>query len=250
MTSLFPDLRADLVGAMERGPRRRRAPVVVAVVAVLGVLAVAAAVTRIDRPARPAATPTPVDVSGLPPSIAATLLDGTSGQQPGTQRVDLRVNAGIRWTAVMYRARNGTIATTIAPDALRQPRSPSRGTSPAAFAESLRRSPIVAVDMQGVLDHGRATFMVFGLVDVGARDIFVSVKHRGGSTWTSWESMKIGNARYRLYAALLPGTPEHGPLGTAEPVAHLQLGDGSYKNVKLGRFCVTRRCGAVLPNLG
>src|SRR5262245_35865248 len=194
MTSLFPDLRADLLGAMERGPRRRRAPVVAAV-AVLVAAAVVAGVTRIDRGARPVATPTPapVDVSSLPPSIQTTMsAKGSFGRKPGTPMLALRPDDGaVAWTMVVYISRGGMISETVAPDRLHQEFAGVGGSTAFAYADSGLDNVNVGIGVQGVRLGGTRHYLIGGTVDASVRAVTITVGGRRVETRLSPGSITL-----------------------------------------------------------
>jgi hypothetical protein len=273
MTSLFPELRSELVGAMERGPRRRRAPMVA--VAVLVAAAVAVGVARIDRPARPAATPmpTPVDIGSLPPSIQRTLSNRAGahpfGRKPGAPIVVLRLSDGdVAWTSVVYLSRSGMISATVAPDRLHQEYAGVAGRSAFAYAAASR--PSVDIGLAGVRAGGTRHYLVTGTVDASVRAVTITVGGRRVETQLSRDSLTVPveiprsgltpegrrqvkrmpkRISLRLYAGTLSGPLEHGPLGTVRPSADLTLADGTHRTVEGAHMCVTRRCGTVTQSL-
>jgi hypothetical protein len=172
MTSLFPDLRSDLVGAMERGPRRsRRTPVTLAIAVLIALLAFGA--TMLHRPERPAATPTvtATPTPSLPPAIAAVVRPA-----PHSPVLQLRVSDGtLQWDVAAWGTTSGTIGLTQAVTTAKRPLWGMGGTGTFAIASSLLAAPLGSLTFAGARKDGKAHYIVAGIVEGRANGVSVTL---------------------------------------------------------------------------
>jgi hypothetical protein len=249
--NLFPDLRADLVGAMDRGPRSRRAPIALAVAAIAALLAFGA--TTIDRPARPAVTPAATPTLApepLPPAIATAV----SGHLfPGSPVLLLRVSdeSGLDWDAAMWATPEQSISLTQAVAGAREPQWGTSGWGTASIASQLRTGHLAGFRFGGAEKDGGSHYVALGIVDGRAKGVAVTLRGERHEAALSPALLTRplaggGELTVRLFAAAFEGPTAR----TLQPRVIVTLANGESWSGNGPRYCVSRRCGTPLPRIG
>jgi hypothetical protein len=277
--TLFPDLRAELVDAMERGPRRRRPPAPL-LAGVPVALALALVVVLLARPGtggelrpQPRVGQAGDRVADLPQPIRQLLTSPTGHLRTGSPLsvVELTDAGALRWTAVAFIDDRQAIAHTAAPDGLAAQALSVHGSGGFSLAGGqLTGRPVTQVNVDLARASGADHYLVSGTVDARITDLGVEL----GGEYAAAEISPVvltlpiprdlpgltadgrrqrarmpDSTSVRAFAATF--TPDRlKGRRTAQPTFQIEL-VGNLRTHQTGpRFCVDPKCGAIYPRAG
>jgi hypothetical protein len=263
--TLFPDLRAELVGAMERGPHRRRPQAALVLVPLLVALAFVVWPRDVEVTVSPPAVP---GIADLPRPIR-TAMTGAVKIKPGSPLSVVRQtdSGGLTWTAVAFVSQPAGIGYTAAPAGLDGlPGSWSNGAFPLASG-LLRSGSITQAGVALARHQGRTHVLVFGTVDARAKAITVELAGERQIATLSPVTLTLAipksmpglTAEGRRERAAMPDTVTVRAFAatftpdllagkrSARPSFVTSLDDGSTFSSGGASYCVARECGTIIP---
>ena len=235
--TLVPDLRAELVGAMERGPRRGRPPLALALAPIVLVLAFVVWPRADD-----VAGTLPGRVADLPRPIQQVMSQGMMKIKPGSplSAVQLTDAGGLEWTSVAYLTDGRAVAHTAAPAGL--------DGVPGVWANGA--FPIGS----GLLQFGSITQATLSLARSGGTDHYLVLPIPRDDPGRTAEGRRQrarmpDSVSVRAFAATF--TPDRlSGLRTARPAFRTTLEGGAVTSSRGARSCVDRGCGAIYLRAG
>jgi hypothetical protein len=265
--TLVPDLRAELVGAMERGPRRRRPPLALALAPIVLVLAFVVWPRADD-----VADTRPGRVADLPRPIQQVMSQGTMKIKPGSplSAVQLTDAGGLGWTSLAYLTDGRAVAHTAAPAGLDGvPGVWANGAFPIGSG-LLHSGSITQATLSFARSGGTDHYLVSGTVDARATTVVVELGGERALAELSLVTLTLPiprddpglTAEGRRQRARMPDsvsvrafaatfTPDRlSGLRTARPAFRTTLEGGAVTSSTGARSCVDRGCGAIYPRAG
>jgi hypothetical protein len=267
--TLLSQVRAELVAAMERGPRPWR-PGVGPVLVASAVLAAAVMVVVLAWPSERIPSPSPAGterLAGLPAPIRASL----QRKQPGGRTLSIEQTSvartvdpgGLTWTALGF-VSSDMVGRIAAPDRLT-----ARGvgwTSNGPIALALASPPLQA-NVDGATGRSRLHLLVSGTVDARATKLTVTLagerrdaalapevisahvpKDAPGLTPEGRRKLARAPDEIRLRAYAAAFTPELADgQRSVQPELELTFADGTVQRTTGARFCIDRSCGTTFP---